>query len=287
MPRTTPGEVSRRTLLVLKNMVMKLTAFLPTSCAPPMLCVQRIGWTLFGWSEWFRVYARCTACCEPFVVCFKMGRMYALYLKNGHALNSVTGDTVEDPLKDTSRSSPVSLAPPVLCVQRIRQTVLGHGCDLAFCPGTTPSGGQLRCVEFEARRALSGFKVPYFAFGTTRGFVTIVPSGLPSKQFGNSIQLLSEFKRRHSAASQRGALRGTGLCCPPPWTEPLRQCHRLSKKQPSVIICVAITLTVTPSLGWCSTVCCVSTRVVARCHPRPILWQRPRHKNKALEPKKL
>ena len=35
-------------------------------------------------------------------VCFKMFRMYAMYSKNGHALNSVTGDTVEDPLKDPS-----------------------------------------------------------------------------------------------------------------------------------------------------------------------------------------
>ena len=143
------------------------------------------------------------------------------------------GGPLEEDLRPSSlRSSPMSLAPPALCVQRVRPTVLGHGCDLAFCPGTTPSGGQLRCVEFEARRALSGFKVPYFAFGTTRDFVTIVPSGLPLKQFESCMQLLSEFKRRHSAASQRRALRGTGLCCPPPRMEPLRQCHGRSKKQP-------------------------------------------------------
>ena len=123
------------------------------------------------------------------------------------------GGPLEGHIRPSSlRSSPMSLAPPALCVQSMRPTVLGHGCDLAFCPGTTPSGGQLRCVEFEARRALSGFKVPYIAFGTTRGFVTIVPSGLPLKQFENSIQLLSAFKRRDSAASQRGALRGSGLC---------------------------------------------------------------------------
>ena len=138
MPWTTPWEISRRTLLVLKNMVMKITAFLPTPVVPPVLCVETVGWTVFGRSEWFRVYARCAAGCGPFVVCFKMVRMYALYSKNGHALMSVTGDTVEDPLKDPSDQAHCDPRPCLwvrlhYAFQRTRPQVSGHGCDLAFC----------------------------------------------------------------------------------------------------------------------------------------------------------
>ena len=67
-----------------------------------------------------------------------MVRMYALYSKNGHALMSVTGDTVEDPLKDPSDQAHCDPRPCLwvrlhYAFQRTRPKVLGHGCDVAFC----------------------------------------------------------------------------------------------------------------------------------------------------------
>ena len=46
--RKTPWLFPCKTLLVLLNIVSELTAFLPMSSIPPVLCVQRIGETIFG-----------------------------------------------------------------------------------------------------------------------------------------------------------------------------------------------------------------------------------------------